>query len=72
MKWVKASNYAIQSEDGRYSVCQIGGSEGFYEAWRTRKHEDGPHLISTNLPDAQEARKACLEDSADESRYNNG
>jgi hypothetical protein len=68
MKWVKHDSAAIVSDDGRYSVCQIGGKDGFFEAWRTRKHEDGPHLISTNLPDAQAARKACVDDRADDSR----
>jgi len=66
MKWKKWDAYSIISECRRYSVCQIGGSDGFYEAWRTRQHDDGPHLISTNLPDAQAARRACVEDSAGE------
>jgi hypothetical protein len=66
MKWKKHDSYSIVSDCGTYSVCQIGGSEGFYEAWRTRKHADGPCLISTNLPDAQQARQACCADATDE------
>ena len=66
MKWKKHDSAAIVSDDGRYSVCQIGGKDGFFEAWRTRKHPDGPHLISTNLATPAAARQACVEDSADE------
>ena len=66
LKWKKHDRHAIVTEDGTYSVCQIGGKDGFFEAWRTRAHKDGPHLISTNLANAQEARRACAEDSADE------
>lgn len=45
------------SDCGRYSVCRIGGPVTFYEAWRTRQHEDGPHLIATNLATSAEARQ---------------
>jgi hypothetical protein len=51
------------SECGGFSVCRIGpeGSR-FYEAWRTRAHPEGPHLIATNLPSADEARRIAGED----------
>ena len=68
MKWQKtnASAYAQVSECGRYSVCRIGIAGGqFYEAWRTRQHEDGPHLVDTNLPTSQAAREAAEQDAAD-------
>ena len=68
MNWRKtgALEYAQVSECGRYSVCRIGIADGqFYEAWRTRKHEDGPHLIATNLPTSQAAREVAEEDDGE-------
>ena len=63
MKWIKHDNYAIKSECGRYSVCKIGFKNGhFYEAWRTRAHKDGPHLIAHNIADAKEARRLAEAD----------
>lgn len=65
MKWQPPARYAQVSEDGRYSVCRIGIGDGqFIEAWRTRKHPDGPHLVSTNMKTAQDARTACEADDA--------
>ena len=58
-----ATAYAQLSADGRYSVTRIGFSGGqFFEAWRTRSHADGPHLIATNLPTSQAARETAEED----------
>ena len=68
MNWRKPKNqsainarYADVSDDARYSVCQIGTK---FEAWRTRAHAEGPHLISTNLESAEAARAACEADDA--------
>lgn len=60
MKWWKHDGSAIVSEDGRYSICKLGAA---FEVWRTRKHEEGPHLVATNIADAQEARKLAEDDS---------
>jgi hypothetical protein len=67
MNWLKpADPYHQYSEDGRYSVCRIGFNGGaFYETWRTRKHEDGPHLVITNLPTSADARVAAEADDQD-------
>jgi hypothetical protein len=67
MKFKRHDKYSQVSEDGRYSVCAIGMESGghFYEAHRRRAHEDGPGLISTNLPSAAEARAACEADAND-------
>ena len=63
MNWQPPARYAQVSEDGRYSICRVGiGDEQFVEAWRTRKHQEGPHLVSTNLKSAQDARNACEAD----------
>lgn len=59
MKWnpTGLAAYSQLSLCGRYSVCRIGNGPGmFYELWRTRAHEDGPHLVATNLPDSDAAR----------------
>jgi hypothetical protein len=63
MRWNDRDQYYQKSSDGRYSVCAIGYAQGewFYEAWQTRAHEEGPHLIATNLPSAEEARRLCEE-----------
>lgn len=42
----------------------VGAQGRFYEAWRSRAHEEGPHLIATNLPSAEEARRLCEEHHA--------
>ena len=68
MNWRDATAAAWHqtSEDGRYSVCRIVLRSGaMFEAWRTRAHEDGPHLISTNLPTSQAARTVAEEDDRD-------
>ena len=69
MKWgKKLDKYAQKSSCGRYSVCAIGfdtGRAGFFEAWRTRAHAEGPHLISTNLKTADQARRMCEADAND-------
>jgi hypothetical protein len=66
MKWARAlrsSDYQL-SEDGRYSVCRVGNSLGErFEAWRTRAHPDGPHLVATGLITSQAARDAAEGDS---------
>lgn len=62
MKWERVDKYAQRSKCGRYSVCAIGfdnGHTGFFESWQTRAHEEGPHLIATNLPSAEDARRLC-------------
>jgi hypothetical protein len=67
MKWEKVDRYAQRSKCCRYSVCAIGfdnGHRGFYESWVTRSHPEGPHLIATNLPSAEEARRLCEEHHA--------
>lgn len=69
MKWQRKSKFAEQSDTAMYSVCAIAfGSPGggFFEAWRTRRHPEGPHLIATNLKTASEARKLCIEDACSE------
>jgi hypothetical protein len=67
LQWNEKDQYAQTSKDGCYSVCAIGYAQGkwFYEAWATRAHEDGSHLISTNLPTAAEARAMCEADAND-------
>ena len=66
MNWQPPARYAQVSEDGRYSVCLIGIGVGqFMEAWRTSKHPDGPHLVSTNLKTAKEARDMCEADDGE-------
>jgi len=68
MKFERADKYSQKSTCGEYSVCAIGVGKGhFYEAWRTRSHKEGPHLISTNLASAAEARQACEGDASAES-----
>ena len=63
MNWQKPTRFAQLSEDGRYSVAKIGNEVGhFYEAYRTRQHVDGPHLISTCLKTPDEARAQCEAD----------
>jgi hypothetical protein len=65
VKWqtARATDYAQLSADGRYSVARIRiMGDQFYEAWRTRSHPDGPHMIRTNLPTSQAARDAAEED----------
>ena len=65
MNWTPATaaDWYQLTDCGRYSVARIGMKSGtFFEAWRTRKHLDGPHLISTNLPTSQAARDAAEED----------
>lgn len=62
VRWKKHDDYAIVSDDGRYSICRIGEA---FEVWRTRQHDEGPHLVATNLPDSQEARKLAEADSED-------
>ncbi len=64
LKWKKHDNYAIKSDCGRYSICSIGFNGGrFFEVWRTRAHESGPHLVAHNIADAKEARKLAEADS---------
>ena len=68
VNWQKVppSAYAQVSECGRFSVCRIGFGDGHrFEAWRTRAHPDGPHLIATNLPTSQAARDAAGKDDRD-------
>lgn len=67
MRWGKVGQYSEKSSCGAYSVCAIGRDAthaGFWEAWRTRAHVDGPHLIATNLDTLESARRACEEDHA--------
>jgi hypothetical protein len=57
MNWKKHDDYAIKSEDGRYSICSVGIKGGrVYEVYRTRSHENGLGLIATRITDAQQAR----------------
>lgn len=63
MKWSRASEYALVSDCGMYSVAKIGTENGrIYETWRTRKHPDGPHLVAVNLATSAEARKLAEQD----------
>ena len=68
MKWRPARTgvepvYAFVSDCGTYSVCKIGiNGSAVYEAWRTRAHRDGPHLVATNLDSADLARQICEAD----------
>jgi hypothetical protein len=66
MRWNDRDKYAQTSKCGRYSVCAIGYAKGtwFYEAWQTRAHDEGAHLIATNLPSAEEARRLVEEHHA--------
>jgi hypothetical protein len=62
MKWEKVDKYAQRSKCGCYSVCAVGfetGRAGFFEAWQTRKHPEGSHLIATCLPSAEAGRQLC-------------
>ena len=62
MKWTRKDKYAEVSDCGRYSVAAYGIGEGYrFEAWRTRAHKDGPHLIAANVT-AEEARQHCEDD----------
>jgi hypothetical protein len=66
MKFERHDKYSQKSKCGEYSVCAIDVGKGFrYEAWRTRAHKEGPHLISTNLSSAAAAREACQQDAND-------
>jgi hypothetical protein len=68
VKFDRVDKYSQKSKCGEYSVCAIDMGKGhFYEAWRTRAHKEGPHLISTNLASAAEARQACKGDASAES-----
>jgi len=52
------------SECRRYSVCKVDWfSVPYFEAWRTRDHRDGPHLVATRLPTSDAARCAAEEDA---------
>lgn len=63
MQWVRHDKYAEVSEDGRYSVAAYGTGSGWkFEGWRTRKHEEGTHLVCANTT-ADEARQLCEEDA---------
>ena len=63
MQWVRHDKYAEVSDDGRYSIAAIGTGRGyFFEGYRTRRHEDGLHLVCTNVT-AEEARRLCEEDA---------
>lgn len=68
MKFVKHDKYSQFSECGRYSVCAIGlGDQRYvYEAWQTRAHPSGPHLIASNIASAAEARQLVEQHDADE------
>ena len=67
MNWRKPTAYAQLSSCERYSVAKIGFNGGaMYEAWRTRQHPEGPHLVSTNLQTADDARTVCEEDSLEQ------
>ena len=34
MKWVRVSDYAIRSDDGRFTICRVGTQNGDrYELW---------------------------------------
>ena len=64
MRWHPPALYAQVSECGRYSVCKIGGRDGYrYETWRTRAHPEGPHLVAHNLETADEAKRMAEADS---------
>ena len=59
------AQYAIVSSCGRYAISKIGFSGGcFYEARRTRLHDEGPHLVATNIKTPDDARALCEADDA--------
>jgi hypothetical protein len=64
MNWLPGDRYHQKSDDGRYTVAKysIKGPVR-YEAWRSRLHDGGPHLLASNLPTADEARRLCEEDA---------
>jgi len=66
MKWKKHDTASIVSEDGCYSVCQIAARTGSTRLGGRGRTRTGRNLISTNLANAQEARRPALEDSVDE------
>ncbi len=60
LTWKQATKYAQSSECGAFAICFIRTEErGFYEAWRTRLHDDGPGMIQTGIQTADAARKLC-------------
>lgn len=60
MNFVRKDRYCELSEDGRYSVAAVAVSRGvwMFEAWQTREHPDGAHLIGIYRA-AADARHAC-------------
>ena len=68
MNWQPPTGWCQESEDRAYSVAKVGLTDGYrYEAWRTRRHRDGPHCLAVNLTSAEIARQHCEEDHASES-----
>lgn len=71
MKFVRESksSYYELSECGRYTVCAIGGKDGWrYEAWC------GKEQIAVGLEKAEEARAVCANHAGrhDEQRAKTG
>jgi chromosomal replication initiation ATPase DnaA len=65
MNWHKPTAYAQRSMCECYSVAKVGTGKGHvYEAWRSRAHPHGPHLIAVNLPSAAAAKAVCEQDAA--------
>jgi len=60
MNWLKPKDTAQLTDCGKYSVCRIGDNgRRTYEAWRTRKHPDGPKCLGVGLQTAEAARRTC-------------
>jgi hypothetical protein len=54
LKWLRLSEWCLQSDCRQYTVTKFGAAEGWlYEAWR------GKELLGTRLPSA-EAAKAVI------------
>jgi len=65
MRWTKASNYAVISSCGHYSVAKIGSASGTftYEAWRTNSHPKGRERLGS-YPTPAEAKERVERESA--------
>lgn len=55
MKFTRQGQYHETSDIGGYTVCAIGGAEGWrFEVWCGREQ------IAVRLPTAEEARTICV------------
>jgi len=57
---LKDNKYCERSECGQYTVCAIGGADGFrFEGWFGKQQ-----LEPVNLATAEEAREVCRQHKA--------